>query len=148
MVTKHWLPVLREEGLLVECPVDQFTTQPGWVPLYTPESLTKYLPMALTAFPGSAPPSLMAVVPPPPASWKPRQGVPVDKFPSAYLPGEAVPHCGRGREGSWHFVPIVGLSTGMLTQRSVMSANTWTSSLSVELVISRATSVDMQFIDT
>ena len=64
VVTKHWLPVLQEEGLLVECPPDQFTTQPGWVPLYTPDSLTKYLPVALTAFPGSALPSLSAVVPP------------------------------------------------------------------------------------
>ena len=68
VVTKHWLPILREEGLLVECPPDQFTIQLGWVPLYTPESLTKYLPMALTAFPGSAPPSLLAVVPPCPPS--------------------------------------------------------------------------------
>ena len=64
VVTKHWLPVLREEGLLVECSLDQFITQPGWVPLYTPESLTKYLPVALTAFPGLAPPNLTAVVPP------------------------------------------------------------------------------------
>ena len=64
VVAEHWLPVLREEGLLVECPRDQFPIQLGWVPLYTPESLTKYLPVALTAFPGSTPPSLSAVVPP------------------------------------------------------------------------------------
>ena len=36
----------------------------GWVPLYTPDSLTKYLPAALLAFSGEAPPSLSAVVPP------------------------------------------------------------------------------------
>ena len=48
----------------MEWPPEQFTIQPGWVPLYTPESLTKYLPVALTAFSGSAPPSLSAVVPP------------------------------------------------------------------------------------
>ena len=25
VITKHWLPILRREGLLVECPPDQFT---------------------------------------------------------------------------------------------------------------------------
>ena len=64
VITEHWLPVLREEGLLMECPPDQFTTKAGWVPLYTPDSLTKYLPAALSAFSGAAPPSLLAVVPP------------------------------------------------------------------------------------
>ena len=48
----------------MECPLDQFTTKPGWVPLYTPDSLTKYLPTALSTFTGAAPPSLSAVVPP------------------------------------------------------------------------------------
>ena len=64
VITEHWLPVLQEEGLLMECPPDQFTMKPGWVPLYTPDSLTKYLPAALSAFSGAAPPSLSAVVPP------------------------------------------------------------------------------------
>ena len=36
----------------------------GWVPLYTPDSLTKYLPTALSAFSGAAPLSLSVVVPP------------------------------------------------------------------------------------
>ena len=62
VITEHWLPTLQEEGLLMECPLDQFTTKPGWVPLYTPDSLTKYLPVALSAFSGAAPPSLSAVV--------------------------------------------------------------------------------------
>ena len=48
----------------MECPPDQFTSKPGWVPLYTPKSLTKHLPTALSAFSGSDAPSLMAVVPP------------------------------------------------------------------------------------
>ena len=48
----------------MECPLDQFTMKPGWVPLYTPDSLTKYLPTALSTFSGAAPPSLLAVVPP------------------------------------------------------------------------------------
>ena len=65
VITEHWLPTLREEVLLMECPPDQFTTKPGWVPLYTPDSLTKYLPVALSAFSGAAPPSLSVVVPPP-----------------------------------------------------------------------------------
>ena len=64
VITEHWLPVLWEEGLLMECPPDQFTTKAGWVPFYTLDSLTKYLPAALLAFSGAAPPSLSAVVPP------------------------------------------------------------------------------------
>ena len=64
VITEHWLPVLREKCLLMECPPDQFTTKAGWVPLYTPDSLTKYLPAALSAFSGATPPSLSAVVPP------------------------------------------------------------------------------------
>ena len=64
ITAEHWLPVLWEEGLLMECPPDQFTTKPSWVPLYTPDSLTKYLPSALSAFSGSGAPSLSAVVPP------------------------------------------------------------------------------------
>ena len=63
IITEHWLLVLQEEGLLMECPPDQFTMKAGWVPLYTPDSLTKYLPAALSAFSGVAPPSLSAVVP-------------------------------------------------------------------------------------
>ena len=64
VITEHWLPVLWEEGLLMECPPDQFTMKAGWVPLYTPDSLTKYLPAALSAFSRATPPSLSAVVPP------------------------------------------------------------------------------------
>ena len=48
----------------MECPPDQFTLKPRWVPLYTSDSLTKYLPTALSAFSGAEPPSLLAVVPP------------------------------------------------------------------------------------
>ena len=64
IITAHWLPVLWEEELLMECPLDQFTSKPGWVLLYTLDSLTKYLPVALSAFSGADPPSLLAVVPP------------------------------------------------------------------------------------
>ena len=64
VIVEHWLPVLWEEGVLAECLPDQFTLKPGWVLLYTPESLTKHLPAALSAFSGSDAPSLMAVVPP------------------------------------------------------------------------------------
>ena len=39
VITDHWLPILRREGLLVECPPDQFTTPADWVPLYTREGL-------------------------------------------------------------------------------------------------------------
>ena len=50
VITEHWLPILRREGLLVECPPDQFTAPADWIPLYTCESLQKYLPVALQLF--------------------------------------------------------------------------------------------------
>ena len=57
-------PILRREGLLVECPPDQFTAPADWIPLYTWESLQKYLPAALSAFPNQGVPSLIAITPP------------------------------------------------------------------------------------
>ena len=64
VITKHWLPILRREGLLMECPPDQFTALVDWVPLYTHEGLQKYLPAALSAFPSLGALSLIAVAPP------------------------------------------------------------------------------------
>ena len=64
VITDHWLPILRREGLLVERPPDQFTIPADWVPLYTHEGLQKYLPAALSSFPSQGAPSLTAVVPP------------------------------------------------------------------------------------
>ena len=64
VITEHWLPILRKEGLLVECPPDQFTAMEDWIPLYTHEGLQKYLPAALSAFPNQGVPSLIAVMPP------------------------------------------------------------------------------------
>ena len=64
VLTNHWLPILRREGLLMECPPDQFTALVDWVPLYTHEGLQKYLPAALSSFPSQGAPSLTAVVPP------------------------------------------------------------------------------------
>ena len=64
IITDHWLTILQEEGLLTECPPDQFTPGPGWVPLYTKENLVKHLPAALSAFTGAGALRLMAVVPP------------------------------------------------------------------------------------
>ena len=64
VITEHWLPILRREGLLVECPLDQVTIPVDWIPLYTCEGLQKYLPAALSAFPSQGIPSLIAVVPP------------------------------------------------------------------------------------
>ena len=37
VIANHWRPILRREGLLMECPLDQFTTPVDWVPLYTRE---------------------------------------------------------------------------------------------------------------
>ena len=64
VITEHWLPILRREGLLMECPPDQFTAPADWVPLYTHEGLQKYLPAALSSFPSQGAPSLTAVAPP------------------------------------------------------------------------------------
>ena len=63
VITDHWLPILREEGLLLECPPDQFTATVDWVPLYTREGLQKYLTVALSFFMSQGTPSLTAVVP-------------------------------------------------------------------------------------
>ena len=64
VITEHWLPILRREGLLVECPPDQFTTPADWIPLYTCKGLQKYLPTALSSFLSQGTPSLIAIVPP------------------------------------------------------------------------------------
>ena len=53
-----------EEGLLVECPPDQFTATADWIPLYTQEGLQKYLLAALSSFASPGLPSLTAIVPP------------------------------------------------------------------------------------
>ena len=64
VITEHWLPILRKEGLLMECPPDQFTITVDWIPLYTCEGLQKYLPAALSAFPSQGILSLIAITPP------------------------------------------------------------------------------------
>ena len=64
VITEHWLSILRREGLLVECPPDQFTAMVDWIPLYTHEGLQKYLPAALSAFPSQGVLSLIAIAPP------------------------------------------------------------------------------------
>ena len=64
VITDLWLPILRTEGLLVECPPDQFTATVDWVPLYTHKGLQKYLPVVLSSFMSQGLPSLTAVVPP------------------------------------------------------------------------------------
>ena len=64
VITEHWLPILRREGLLMECPPDQFTATADWIPLYTHEGLQKYLPAALSAFPSQGVLSLIAITPP------------------------------------------------------------------------------------
>ena len=63
VITNYWLPILWEEGLFVECPLDQFTATADWVPLYTREGLERYLPMALSSFASTGAPRLTAIVP-------------------------------------------------------------------------------------
>ena len=64
VIMEHWLANPRKDGLLVECPPDQFTAPADWIPLYTREGLQKFLPAALSAFPSQGVPSLIAVAPP------------------------------------------------------------------------------------
>ena len=64
VVAEHWLDSLREDGILVECPPDQFTAPDDWIPLYTSVILQHYLLAALSAFPNQGVPSLIAVAPP------------------------------------------------------------------------------------
>ena len=63
VVVDHWLPILWEHGCLTECHPNQFTAVADWVPLYTPESLWKHLPVALFTFVNTGLPSLTAMVP-------------------------------------------------------------------------------------
>ena len=64
VIAEHWLDNLRSDGILVECPPDQFTAPADWIPLYTSEGLQQYLLAALSAFPSQGVPSLIAVAPP------------------------------------------------------------------------------------
>ena len=64
VVVEHWLDILREDNILVECPPDQFTAPDDWIPLYTNVGLQHYLPAALSAFQNQGVPSLIAVTPP------------------------------------------------------------------------------------
>ena len=64
VVAEHWLDSLREDSILVECPLDQFTAPDDWIPLYTSVGLQHYLLAALSAFPSQGVPSLIAVAPP------------------------------------------------------------------------------------
>ena len=64
VVAEHWLDSLREDGILVECPLDQFTALEDWIPPYTSVSFQHYFPAALSAFPNQGIPSLIAVAPP------------------------------------------------------------------------------------
>ena len=62
VVVDHWLPILQEHGLPVECHPNQFTAVADWVPLYTPDGLRKHLLATLSTFVNTGPPSLTAVV--------------------------------------------------------------------------------------
>ena len=64
VVVEHWLDILREDGILVECPPDQFTALDDWILLYTNVGLQHYLLAALSAFQNQGVPSLIAVAPP------------------------------------------------------------------------------------
>ena len=64
VVADHWLPILQEHSHLIECHPEQFAAAADWVPLYTPEGLQRHLPVALSTFVNTGPPSVTAVVSP------------------------------------------------------------------------------------
>ena len=64
IVTDYWMPYLKKNNRLADCPPEEFNATDGWVPLYTPEKLEEHLPAALSAFGSAKPPRLTAVVPP------------------------------------------------------------------------------------
>ena len=51
VITEHWLPILRDEGLLVECPPDQFTATVDWIPLYTHDANSFFLKLCKMLLP-------------------------------------------------------------------------------------------------
>ena len=64
IVTDYWMPYLKKNNRLADCPPEEFNATDGWVPLYTPEKLEEHLPAALSAFGPAKPPRLTAVVHP------------------------------------------------------------------------------------
>ena len=58
IVTDYWMPFLRKNNQLADCPLEEFNATDGWVPLYTPEKLEEHLPAALSAFGSAKPPRL------------------------------------------------------------------------------------------
>ena len=90
VITDYWLPILWEEGLLAECPPDQFAMEPDWVPLYTKDSLVKNLPAALSAFPNAGLTAQLDSHGTPGFSRGYRPEVPANKLPQAWVPREAV----------------------------------------------------------
>ena len=56
VVATHWLPILQEQGRIAECHPNKFTAAVDLVPVYTPDSLWKHLPAALSAFANTNPP--------------------------------------------------------------------------------------------
>ena len=146
VITEHWLPVLQEESLLMECPLDQFTMKAGWVPLYTPDSLTKYLPAVLLAFSGAAPPSLSAVVPPQHTGNLDREFLLMNFHQHACLVRQSLTVGGKRRQLA--FCPYCGIINGNADTALSHVVSTWTCSLYVELVMSRATSMGMLSRDT
>ena len=88
VTTDYWLPILQEEGLLVECPPDQFTAMVDWVPLYSRRlrevsSCGSFLLCEHRGAPVNSR-STSGVL------HGHRQGVPVDELPPAWVPHEAV----------------------------------------------------------
>ena len=146
IITEHWLLVLHEEGLLLEGPLDQFTTKPGWVPLYTLDSLTKYLPAALSAFSRAAPPSLSVVVPPQQMGGLDREFLLMNFHRHACLVRQSLTVGGKRRQLA--FCPYCGIINKNADTAFSHVCKHLDLLFDVELVTSRATSMDMLSRDT
>ena len=107
VIMNHWLSILWEEGLLVECHPDQFTAAADWVPLYILDGLEKHLPATLSAFVSTGPPSLTAVVPPEFRMGMDREFLLTNFHQHGYLVRQSISIGGRHRQLA--FCPYCGV---------------------------------------
>ena len=146
VITDHWLPILRREGLLMECPPDQFTTPADWVPLYTREGLQKYLPVVLSSFTSQGTPSLTAVVSPEFCVGTDKEFL-LSNFHRHECLLRQLFNLAGGADNLLS-VPTTELLMRTLTWLSAMWGSTLTSNSSVEVVTLRVSSMDWLWTST
>ena len=140
IIKDHWLPILRENGLLAECHPNQFTAMADWVPLYTLDGLEKHLPTALSAFVNTGPPSLTAVVPPDFHMGTDKEFLLTNFHQHECLVRQSISIGGRCRQLA--FCPYCGVINENFETAHSHMRNTLTSFLFVEVATPRASLMD------